>query len=402
VSPSRALPASQIRRPPLLVVFSITVSGILGNTIINAPLPDILAAFNRGDGDAGLIVAAATLPGIVVAPAIGLLADRFGRRKVLLPCLVIFGLSGVAAGFAPTFGILLLLRFLQGFGSAGLINLAVVLIADFWEGTERARLIGINAAVLTVSVAVMPPLGGILAELGGWRWSFAPFGLALLSAAAVFRYVQESATGGGHTFGEQIRGAAVVVRQPVVLGSILFGAAFFVLAFGLMLTALPLMLQQRFGLSVGVRGLVFVAPAIGATIVALNMGRLRQRFGARLLLVAGATLFALGYLAMGWGPLLAVVVLGAFIHGLGEGGVIPTVQELVASASPNESRGAVMAVWVGFARLGQTIGPLLAGVSVAAVGFTMTFGFGVLAALALAAGTAVVGARLRPAAPNPV
>jgi len=253
-----------------------------------------------------------------------------------------------------------------------------------------------------VSVAIMPPLGGILAELGGWRWSFAPFGLALVSAAAVFRYVQESSTGGGHTFGEQIRGAVVVVRQPVVLGSILFGAVFFVLAFGLMLTALPLMLQQRFGLSVGVRGLVFVAPAIGATIVALNMGRLRRRFGARLLLVAGAALFALGYLAMGWGPLLAVVVLGAFIHGLGEGGVIPTVQELVASASPNESRGAVMAVWVGFARLGQTIGPLLAGVSVAAVGFTTTFGFGLVAAAALAVGTAVLGARLRPAAADVV
>jgi len=381
-------------RPPLVVVFSITVAGILANTLLNAPLPDILEAFNRPAGDAGLLVSAATLPGIVVAPAIGLLADRFGRRKVLLPCLVLFGLSGIAAAFAPSFSVLLMLRFAQGVGSAGLINLAVVLIADFWDGADRARLIGWNAAVLTVSIAVVPPVGGLLAAVGGWRLSFAPFGIALLSAAAVFRYVQESSTGGGYTFKEQIRGAAVVVRQPVVVGSILFGTAFFILTFGLMLTALPLMLQQRFGLSVGLRGLVFIAPALGATAVALNMGRLRTRFGARRMLVAGALLFAVGYLAMGWGPVLAAVVLGAFVHGLGEGGTIPTVQELVASASPNESRGAVVAVWVGFARMGQTLGPLLAGLSVASLGFATTFTIGFVAAVGLAAATAVLSARV--------
>jgi ACDE family multidrug resistance protein len=387
-------------RPPLVVVFSITVAGILGNTLINAPLPDILAAFGRGDGDAGLVVAAATLPGIVVAPAIGLLADRFGRRRVILPCLVLFGVAGVVAGLAPTFGLLLAARFVQGIGSAGLINLAVVLIADFWDGTDRARLIGWNAAVLTVSVALVPPLGGLLAEIGGWRWAFAPFALALLSAVAVARYVHESSTGGGHTFAQQIRGAAAVVRQPVVLGSILFGTVFFVLTFGLMLTALPLMLEQRFGLSVGLRGLVFVAPAAGATLVALNLGRLRSRFGARWVLVAGAVLFAIGYLAMGLGPVLAMVVVGAFVHGLGEGGTIPTVQELVASASPNASRGAVVAVWVGFARLGQTVGPLLAGVSVARIGFTATFTAGTVIAGGLAVATAVLGARWRRVAPT--
>jgi ACDE family multidrug resistance protein len=381
-------------RPPLVVIYSITVAGILANTLLNAPLPDIIEAFGRSDGDAGLIVSAATLPGIVVAPAIGLLADRFGRRKVLLPCLVLFGLAGLAAGFAPTFNALLALRFVQGIGSAGLINLAVVLIADFWEGAERARLIGRNAAVLTVSIAVVPPLGGVLAELGGWRLAFAPFGVALVSAVAVAHYVRESSTGGGTTFAAQIRGAAAVARQPVVVGSILFGTAFFILTFGLMLTALPLLLQQRFGLSVGLRGLVFIAPAIGATIVALNMGRLRQRFGARRMLIAGAALFAVGYFAMGWGPVLALVVLGAFVHGLGEGGTIPTVQELVASASPNESRGAVVAVWVGFARMGQTLGPVLAGIAVAAVGFSATFTIGMVAALALAGATAVMSTRV--------
>jgi len=388
------------RRPPLVVIYSITVSGILGNTLINAPLPDIIASFGRSDGDAGLIVAAATLPGIVVAPAIGLLADRFGRRKVLIPCLVIFGVAGVAAAFAPTFAVLLGLRFAQGIGSGGLINIAVVIIADNWEGTDRARLIGRNAAVLTVAIAVAPPVGGLLAAVGGWRLSFAPFALALLSAVAVGRYVEESSTGARVTLAEQVRSASVVLRQPVVIGSVLFGTAFFVLAFGLVLTVLPLLLEQRFGLPVGLRGLVFVAPAAGATLVAFNLGRLRQRFGATPLLVVGALGFAVGYLAMGLGPVLVLVVLGALINGLGEGATVPTVQELVAGAAPNESRGAVTAVWVGFARLGQTLGPILAGVAVTAFGFTTTYVLGSVLAVALSVATLVFATVMRRTSPG--
>ena len=377
------------------MVFSVTVSGILSNTLINAPLPDIISAFGRGDGAAGLLVAAATLPGIVVAPAIGLLADRFGRRTVLLPCLVVFGLAGLASAFAPTFEALVALRFVQGAGSAGLINLGVVLIADNWDGADRARVIGWNAAVLTVSVAVIPALGGGLAALGGWRWSFAPFALALVAAIAVGRYVRNVPRGESPSVMGQIRGALAAVRSPVVVGCIAFGMVFFILTFGLILTALPLMLEQRFGLGVGLRGLVFIAPAAGATLVALNLGKFRARFGARRLLVAGAVLFAVGYATMGFIPVLAVVVFGAFIHGLGEGGTVPTLQELVASSSAPETRGAVVAVWVGFIRLGQTIGPLAAAASVAAFGFGPTYAAGVVLAGFLALATAAFGARFR-------
>jgi MFS family permease len=182
-------------RPPLPVVFAITVTGILANTLINAPLPDIVDDLGVPDASAGLLVAAGTLPGIVIAPIIGLLADRYGRRQVLIPCLTIFGVAGVAGAFAPTFEVLLATRALQGVGSAGLINLAVVLLADSWDGAARAKVIGQNAAVLTISIAITPALGGLLAEAGGWRASFAPYGLALVTAGAAWLLVPERSPG---------------------------------------------------------------------------------------------------------------------------------------------------------------------------------------------------------------
>lgn len=370
-------------RPPLALVFAITVTGILANTLINAPLPDILEDFGRSDGYAGVLVAAATLPGIVLAPVIGLLADRFGRRKVLIPCLVVFGLAGVGAAFAPTFGVLVGMRLLQGFGSAGLINLAVVLLGDYWEGADRARLIGYNAAVLTASVAVFPAVGGLLAQAGGWRWSFAPYALALVTAAAVWLLLPTRATPPPIPLSHQVRDAVAVLRQRVVFGAVSFGFVLFVLVFGLFLTAMPLLLEQDFGLDAASRGLILAFPATGSTIAALLLGRTRARFGARRLLLMSSIAFVIGFVTIGLTDTLALVFVGSLLYGLGEGSSIPTVQDVVAGASPEASRGAVVAAWVGAARAGQTIGPLLAGLSVGALGPSATFVAGGAVALML-------------------
>ncbi len=368
--------ASGRTRPPLVLVFSITLTGILANTLIVAPLPDIIEDFDLGDGAAGLVVAAATLPGIVIAPVIGLLADRFGRRKVLIPCLVVFGVAGMGAAFSPSFAVLLAMRLLQGVGSAGLINLAVVLLGDYWEGNERARLIGYNAAVLTVSVALFPALGGVLAQVGGWRWSFAPYGIAIVTAFAVWLLLPRRDVAQTVSVSNQVRAAVAVLKQPVVFGAVSFGFVLFVLIFGLFLTAMPILLEDDFGLDAGVRGLILAFPAAGSTFAALTLGWSRTRFGARRLLLYSTMLFVIGFVAIGLADALVVLFGGALLYGLGEGSSIPTVQDLVAGAAPEASRGAVVAAWVGAARAGQTIGPLLAGGALETLGPSTTFVIG--------------------------
>ena len=270
---------TQASPPPLPLIFSITVTGILANTLVGPAIPDILEAFDQPDSRAGVFVAAGTLPGIVMAPVIGVLADRFGRRAVLVPCLAAFGVFGLLSALAPTLPRAPRPAAAPGVGSAGLINLAVVLIGDHWTGLERARLVGQNAAVLTVSLAVFPPLGGLLTELGGWRLSFAPYALGLATAVLIYRRLDANRPAGGVTLREQLSGAGTAVRQRDVLGSIVIGIVIFMLIFGLFLTALPVHLEREFGLGAGQRGLVIAAPAITSTIAALRLGWLRAASG---------------------------------------------------------------------------------------------------------------------------
>jgi MFS family permease len=367
--PAPAPPATA-PRPPLPIIFAVTVTGILANTLINPAIPDILDDLQVSSGRAGLIVGAGALPGVVVAPAIGILADRFGRRQVLIPCLVGFGVFGLLGAAATSFEMLIILRLLQGVGSAGLINLAVVLIGDHWEGMARAKAIGQNAAVLTVSLAIFPALGGLLAGTFGWRASFLPYGVGLVTAVAVARVLPAGRPEvvEGRTLGRQLSEAWVVLRRPLLLAVTVLGFFVFFLIFGLFLTVLPVHLDEDLGLGASGRGLVLAIPAISSTVVALQLGRLRGRFGGRRLVLWGTVIYALGFVAIGLSPTLAPLVVAALFYGLAEGMTIPTLQDVAAGSGPSATRGSVVAVWVGVVRAGQFIGPLVAGVGIAALG----------------------------------
>jgi MFS transporter, ACDE family, multidrug resistance protein len=391
--PDHAAPEATPRRPTLWLIGSITVTGILANTLIYPAIPDILDDLGIDDGGAGFLVAAAALPGIAVAPLIGVAADRYGRKRVLVPCLVVFALFGALAAFAPSFGWLLLARFGQGVGSAGLINLATIIISDTWSGVDRARMLGYNSAILTVSLAVLPAVGGVLTDLGSWRYSFAPYPLALVTAVVVMVRLDAGPSDRSSSIGAQVRAAVEAARRPQVLAPLGLAFVTFVMVFGLFLTVLPLHLEREFGLSASERGLLLSVPALGATVGALALGRARRRVGPRQIVVASFALFALAYPVVGLAGTLVLVVAAGLVYGLGEGLVLPTLTDVVAESAPDSSRGAVLSLQVSAIRAGQSAGPLIAGAGIAIVGTAGTFlAGGVLAAaVALVALVARVG-----------
>lgn len=361
------------RRPPLAFIFTVTLTGILSNTLVTPAIPDILSDFDLSGDSAGLLVASGSVAGIVMAPVAGFLADRFGRRIVLTICLGVFGVFGGMAAVAPTFEILLLARFLQGVGSAALINLAVVLIGDNWTGAERTGLIGRNSAVLTVGLASIPFLSGALTEAAGWRITFASYTVALGTSAAAWVVLDGRRPADPPHVKEQFDDAIVVLRRPVLRASLLAGFLVFIAIFGLFLTVLPVHLADIFGLEAGARGLVISLPAITATLASFNLGRMTTLTSARTIVIVSALALVVAYVTIGLTTTLLVLVAATLLYGASEGFFIPMLQDLNMEDAPEEHRAVVIAVWVGFARLGQTIGPLLAGVAMALIGTGPTF-----------------------------
>lgn len=364
------------RRPPLVFIFTVTLTGILNNTLVTPAIPDILDEFGVESARSGVLVAAGSTAGIFVAPIVGILADRFGRRIVLTTCLGIFGVFGALAALAPTFEILLVSRLLQGVGSAGLINLAVVLIGDHWSGADRTRVIGRNTAVLTVGLAAMPLLSGTVTELAGWRVTFGIYTVALLTAGAAWSILDAGRPTDSPRVLDQVKEAAVVLRKPILMATIGAGFLVFMVIFGMFLTVLPVHLAEVFGLEAGARGVVISLPAITSTLAAFNLARITSRVSARGIVITSAAGLVIGLLTLGLGGTLLLVVIAALIYGASEGALIPMLQDTNIAAAPDEHRASVIAVWVSSARLGQTIGPLAAGalLGVFSTGTTLALG----------------------------
>ena len=343
--------------PSKVLVFSVTAVGLLHNSIFASSTPEILRTFGESENLAGLLIAAGSIPGIVVAPFIGFLADRFGRKKVLIPCLIIYGVFGLLVCFRPSLSWFLVLRIFVGLGSAGLINLVVVIISDNWGSLERARLIGQNAAAITISVAIYPVVGGGITDLIGWRWNFLAFFLPLVVAFFISRKLEDHQPGLEVSVREQISGAFAEVRKPAIATNLVIGTIVFMSIFGLLLSLLPVHLDREYGLSPTERGLIASTPAILAALAALTVARVRKRVQGGIIIYASLLIWGISFLLMGFGS-LPVLVIGTIAYGFSEGLMIPTLQDLIAENAPDQLRGALLAIWTGAGRLGQTLGPV--------------------------------------------
>lgn len=113
-----------------------------------------------------------------------------------------------------------------------------------------------------------------------------------------------------------------------------------------------------------------------STAAALSVGRLRDRFGLFPVIRAGFVLFVAGFGLAAGVPALWAVCGASLLYGAGDGLLISTLQDTVAGVAPPGARGTVIATWVGFARFGQTVGPLAVGVGLDAAGARPVFAAG--------------------------
>jgi len=358
--------------PNLLVVFSITLMAVMGVSSITPVFPSVVEALNITPEAVGLLVSVYALPGIIFTPVMGILADRLGRKRVLVPALVLFALAGSACALARDFQLLLILRFFQGLGGASLGSLTATLIGDFYQGQQRTAAMGYKASVLSLGSALYPSLGGVLAVLG---W-YVPFGLPILGlavAGAVLFLLDtppQSERGG---FLRYLDDAVGGMRQMKVLGLYLATLLSFAVLYGAYMTFIPLFLSERFGSSPPAIGPIMTVGSLATALTASRLGRLSGRLGRESLLTWAFGLFAVSFVIIPWMPGHWWVVLAVCLFGVAQGFNYPVVLSLLAGIAPEEQRAVFMSVNGMVIRIGQAVGPLLMGAVFAVGGMDMVF-----------------------------
>lgn len=366
--------------------------------VVSPLLPTIADDIRVSETAAAQSVTAYVLVYAVTAPFLGLLSDRFGRRRTLLAGTALFLLSNAAAALSTGLAPLIVSRALAGLAAAAAGPAIWAHIAETSSDRTRGRALGLGMALFSAGQVVGVPLGGVLADAAGWRSAFLALaaGTALAVPLLLRQVAPRPAAGPTGAAGGPLRSVLAAWAHPALRRSLGVNTAFHAANLGAY-TFLGVVLVARFDLSVSALGLVGVLVGAGSAAGSLLGGRLGDRARAAgrhdvPLLPLWGLLLAAGIVLAVRGPGLVLALTGVALWFVASGGFVTDQQTLAATAAP--ALRATSSAWLTSTMYAGT------GLGAWAVGAFADAGTGSLLvggglALASAAAALAVTARLR-------
>ncbi|MFC3615155.1 multidrug effflux MFS transporter [Lutimaribacter marinistellae] len=333
-------PAPSRRTPPSIATL-ILLSGLsaLGMNVFLPSLPNMSAYFDADYRLMQLSVSLYLLMNAILQIMIGPIADKAGRRPVILWGIALFLVATLGCIFAPTAEIFLAFRMFQA-----VIAVAIVLsraaVRDMYDQDKAASMIGYVTMGMAVVPMVGPAIGGALDELFGWQANFwLLLGLGVATLALTWHDFGETAMKSGKTLLQQFREYPELLTSPRFWGYSL-SCGFSSGAFFAYLGGAPFVGSEVFGLTPAQLGLYFGAPAIGYFLGNFLSGRFSVRFGINRMVMWGCWLNAIGvaisivFMASGLGSALSFFGFMTFV-GVGNGMSIPNATSGALSVRPH-------------------------------------------------------------------
>ena len=376
-------PGKQAPPGVLGVVFVTLFLDLLGFGILIPIQPFYAEHFGASPSVVTLIGASYSVMQFLFAPMWGRLSDRIGRRPVVLISIAIGACGFLVFGFATSLWMLFAARMVAGFGNAN-IGTVQAIVADVTSGKDRAKGMGVVGAAFGLGFVFGPVLGGVASYYWGPSVpAFIAAGLGALNWILAFIRLRETRTPGvasearGFLNLHALADASKHVNVPALL------AIFFVftMGFSLMETSLSLFLEHSFvpadiiGSDAGQKTaskltamLLFAVGITSAIVQGGLIGRLRKLYSEKLMLLAGAGLIAVSFVALAFVPDVfgehgfPWMFPGAVLLAFGSGIFSPSQSSLLSRSVPAHEQGGVLGVGQSMSALGRIFGPASSGV----------------------------------------
>ncbi|MEV7134306.1 MFS transporter [Arthrobacter sp. NPDC093128] len=358
---------------------------VLGAVLLAPILPTLNQAFADTPGVAILVPLTLTLPALFVAlfsPLAGYVADRVGRKQLLIFAMLAYAAFGTAPLWLETLEAIALSRVGVGIAEAAIMTCCTTLITDYYAGEQRNKYLGLQTMVSALAATGFFALGGALGSIG-WR---TPFWLYAASAVIVILMVfklwepaksQRTRADKTPVPWRQIGAPAAVT----LFGGIVFYA---------LIVHLPYVIT---GLGVGDAALIGLAAAIAslATAAGAISFRFLAKLGTRNLLALAFGLAAVGLSLVSVAGTVPLAIAGAVIASAGTGVLLPTLLTWAVNGLEFQQRGRGTGIWTGTLFIGQFLTPIVLGAATAGLG---SFGFA-LGALGIGCAVALLAVLFR-------
>lgn len=366
-----------------LVILS-SAAGVLGVQMVSPLLPAMQSSLHLSTAETGAIVSSYSIAALLATLPAGLVADRFGARRVLWWSLLLFGASGLATVAVQGFLLLMVVRVIQGIAFAALVPLTIGVLVDVVRPERQSHAQSYRVAGMSGAEFVLPLVAGLLvAATGRWQAPFLLFAMPLILAVLVRRALPQST--GEHVplkrgeYGPQVLSAA---RDPLIVSLFVVGFVRWWLKYGFF-TFMPLYLYHTLHTGVASIGAIVAVQGLLGAVVSSQTGRLGSGVTARATLVCstimmGASVAALPLMHAVWWAVAMCMVLG-----VADGLAGPLMNGLVGVLPPAAVRTTVIALSGTGRNLGKAVAPFAIGLIISGTGYSV--GFILTGALGLAA-----------------
>lgn len=300
-----------------------------------------------------------TLPALFIAlfsPVIGYLLDRFGKMAIFQSSMLLYVIAGSAGFVLSDLPLLLVSRALLGISVAGVMTTAVTLAGDYFDGEERNKFLGTQAAVMAFGGTVFVTFSGLLADIG-WRFPFLIYTLALPILVLVRIYLtepepadpqEEGAVNGIRDMGDKIPALALIYTTAFI-GMV----AFYVIP-----VQSPFLLKEIGAERPSMQSVGLIGATIMAATMAQNYARIVRFLGFRGVFALCFGLMAVGFIITALAQQYYQAVIGLFLAGGGAGLMMPNSNTWLMQLSPPSMRGRFMGAMTMAIFFGQFFSPI--------------------------------------------
>lgn len=331
---------------------------IMGAVMIAPILPKLGAEFGPIEPHAELLVPlAVTGPALaiaLVAPLAGWLADRVGRKALLVVATLLYALLGVIPALLDDLSAIVGVRLLFGCTEAAIMTCCATLIADYWRGEERMRYVNLQVVTIGLVGALFFVVGGVLGERS-WRLPFYLYLLPLLLVPVMIKVLWEPVL-------EPMQSLAAKDEDQVSITTLVVG--YLLILGGMILNFIVPVQTPILLVGLGVTSSTLIGLSAGLGLLATLGGSLTWPLLRRGLGIGGCNVVLLALLALGLWLLSRAqsyneVLLAVSIHGFGAGLLVPNAMAPVMNALSASTRGRGLGVFTACLYIGQFVSPLV-------------------------------------------
>jgi ACDE family multidrug resistance protein len=356
------------RAAEFAAIASIPLVLVLGNSMLIPVLPQMQKELGISPFQSSLTITLFSVTAGLFIPVLGYLSDRFSRKAIIIPSLIVYGGAGILAGFGAiwdSYAVVIAARALQGLGAAGTAPIAMALVGDMYEGGTESRALGLTEASNGTGKVLSPILGSLLALIVWYAAFFAFPVFCLVSLMCVLFILKEpERKKEAPRLGRYIRTIARILKARgrwLITAFVVGSLALFTL-FGVLVYLSDMLEKAPYRIDGVMKGLVLAVPLLGMVATSYTTGGFIRKNGIliRRLMNIGLALAAAALALTIWFNKNIYVFIGLLtLSSIGTGLVLPCLNTMITGAVSKGERGMITSLYSSLRFLGVAFGPPL-------------------------------------------